>query len=77
MDTTGEGSCPTEEGVLLGYVISVDPGGSCRVPTGQKGCCLCHGDGKAADVGRMAKQRVWDEFGEAMEKDFRLALRCF
>ena len=24
-----------------------------------------------------AKQRVWEEFGEAMEKEFRVAPKCF
>ena len=31
----------------------------------------------AASVVGKAKTRVWEEFGEAMEKDFRLASRKF
>ena len=61
MDPGGQGSRPTEGGSLPGCVILGDSGGSCKVQQARR---------TAASAVTEAKLWVWEEFGEAMEKDF-------
>ena len=63
VDTGGQGSGPTEERGLQGYVVPEVSGGSCKVPTGPMCCDFCCERGKARSVCK--------KFREDMEKDFR------
>ncbi|KAJ8015858.1 hypothetical protein DPEC_G00000780 [Dallia pectoralis] len=69
VDHGGQGSCPTEEGGLQGYASPGDSGGSCRVPSGPKGCSRCRVRGKAAGVGE-----VWRSYGEGLSVGTKMLL---
>ena len=66
VNTSGKRDCQAEEEVLLGLVSLWDSGSSKQVSTGQTGCSL-------GGLTPEAKTRVWEEFAEAVENDFRLA----
>ena len=68
MDTSGEGSRQAEEGGLSAWLAQGSPETADRYREARRA---------AASVVAKAKTRVWEEFGEAMEKDFRLASKKF